>query len=46
MDDLREQSPLGRLLAALEEENIRFMLIGMSAAIVQEVLGTTVDVDL
>ena len=45
MENLRKPSPLGRLLAALEEENIRFMLIGMSAAIVQGVLGTTVDVD-
>lgn len=46
MDNLRKLRPVGRLLAALEEENIRFMLIGMSAAIVQGVLGTTADIDL
>jgi hypothetical protein len=32
-------------LEALEAENIRFMLIGMSAAIVQGVMETTLDVD-
>lgn len=42
----RELSSVGRLLAALEEENIRFALIGMSAAIVQGVMVTTLDVDL
>ncbi|MBI5772185.1 MAG: hypothetical protein HZA89_00400 [Verrucomicrobia bacterium] len=38
--------PVSRFLAALEEENIRFMLIGMSAAIVQGVMESTLDVDL
>jgi hypothetical protein len=33
-------------LEALEAEEIRFMLIGMSAAIVQGVMGSTLDVDL
>jgi hypothetical protein len=33
-------------LEALETENIRFILIGMSAAIVQGVMETTLDVDL
>jgi hypothetical protein len=33
-------------LEALEAEKIRYMLIGMSAAIVQGVMGTTMDVDL
>ena len=33
-------------MEALEAENIRFMLIGMSAAIVQGVMETTLDVDL
>jgi hypothetical protein len=32
-------------LEALETENIRFMLIGMSAAIVQGVMETTLDAD-
>ena len=46
MGSLRELRPLGRLLAALEEEKIEFILIGMSGAIAQGVLGTTLDVDL
>jgi hypothetical protein len=33
-------------LEALEAEEIRFMLIGMSAAIVQGVMGSTLDVDI
>ena len=44
--DFRKLRPLGRLLAALEEEQIRFILIGMSAAIAQGVMGTTLDVGL
>ncbi len=46
MDPARELRPVGRFLAALEEEKIRFMLIGMAAAIVQGVMETTLDVDL
>ena len=42
----RKLHPVTRLLEALETENIRFMLIGMSAAIVQGVMETTLDVDL
>jgi hypothetical protein len=42
----RKHDPLARLLEALEVEDIRFMLIGMSAAIVQGVMETTLDVDL
>jgi len=41
----RKLHPVARLLEALETENIRFMLIGMSAAIVQGVMETTLDVD-
>lgn len=41
----RELHPVARLLEALEAEKIRYMLIGMSAAIVQGVMGTTMDVD-
>jgi predicted nucleotidyltransferase len=41
----RKPHPVARLLEALETENIRFMLIGMSAAIVQGVMETTLDVD-
>jgi hypothetical protein len=41
----RKLHPVTRLLEALEAEEIRFMLIGMSAAVVQGVMGTTLDVD-
>jgi hypothetical protein len=42
----RKPHPVARLLEALETEKIRFMLIGMSAAVVQGVMGTTMDVDI
>lgn len=42
----RKSHPVTRLLEALEAEKIRYMLIGMSAAVVQGVMGTTLDVDL
>jgi hypothetical protein len=42
----RKLDPVARLLEALEVEDIRFMLIGMSAAIVQGVMETTLHVDL
>jgi len=42
----RDVSPLARLMGALQAEKIRFQLIGMSAAIVQGVPGSTIDVDL
>jgi hypothetical protein len=35
-----------RLLEALEEQGYRFMVIGMSAAIAQGVMGSTLDIDL
>ena len=41
----RKLHPVARLLEALETEKIRFMLIGMSAAIVQGVMETTLDVE-
>ena len=41
----RKLHPVARLLEALEAEKIRYMLIGMPAAIVQGVMGTTLDVD-
>jgi hypothetical protein len=44
--NLRKLRPLGRLLAALEQAEIPFILIGMSAAIAQGVMGSTLDVDL
>jgi hypothetical protein len=44
--DERDVSPLSRLMGTLQEEKIRFLLIGMSAAIVQGVPGSTIDVDL
>jgi len=37
--------PLVQLFAALQTERIKFMLVGMSAANLQGVLATTVDVD-
>ena len=46
MEPRRKLHPVTRLLEALETENIRFMLIGMSAAIVQGLMETTLDVDL
>ncbi len=42
----RKLHPVARLLEALEAEKIRYMLIGMSAAIVQGVMETTMDVDI
>ena len=45
MGTQRKLHPVARLLEALETENIRFMLIGMSAAIVQGVMETTLDAD-
>ena len=42
----RKLDPVARLLEALEAEDIRFMLIGMSAAIVQGVMEATLAVDL
>jgi hypothetical protein len=42
----REFSPLAGLMGALQKEKIRFQVVGMSAAIMQGVPGTTNDVDL
>jgi hypothetical protein len=46
MGTRRKLHPVARLLEALETEKIRFMLISMSAAIVQGVMEMTLDVDL
>ena len=46
MGGVREIRPLSRLLEAFENKKIRFILIGMSAAITQGVMGSTLDVDL
>ena len=46
MADERNVSPLVRLVGALGAENIRFQLIGMSAAVLQGVPVVTHDVDL
>ena len=46
MADECELSPLARLMGALQAEKIRFQMIGMSAAILQGVPGSTIDVDL
>ena len=44
--DERELSPLARLMGALNAERIKFQVIGMSAANIQGVPGSTLDVDL
>src|SRR5688572_4121953 len=44
--DERELSPLARLMGALGAEGISFQVIGMSAANIQGVPGSTLDVDL
>ena len=44
--DERELSPFARLVGALRDEKIRCIVIGMSAASIQGVPGSTVDVDL
>jgi hypothetical protein len=44
--DKRHLSPLARLMGALRTEKIEFLMIGMSAAIVQGVPGSTIDIDL
>jgi hypothetical protein len=46
MADERKLSPLARLLGALGAEKIRFQVIGMTAANLQGVPGSTIDVDL
>lgn len=40
-----EADAFARLLEALEADGIRFMIIGMSAAIAQGVMGSTLDID-
>src|SRR6185312_491228 len=44
--DERAISPLAKLLGALSAEKIRFQVIGMTAANLQGVPGSTIDVDL
>ena len=44
--DERQLSPLARLLGAFGTEKIRFQIIGMTAANLQGVPGSTIDVDL
>ena len=44
--DARPVSPLVRLIQSLGQEKIRFQLVGMSAAILQGVIVTTIDVDI
>jgi len=46
MADECELSPLAELLGALGAQKIRFQVIGMSAANIQGVPGSTIDVDL
>ena len=46
MADARQFSPIVRLIQSLGEEKIRFQLVGMSAAILQGVIVTTLDVDM
>ena len=44
--DARELSPLNRLIEALDAEKIRFIVIGMTAGVLQGTPVTTFDVDL
>src|SRR5438876_683212 len=44
--DARPVSPLLRLIQSLGQEKIRFQLVGMSAAILQGVIVTTLDTDI
>lgn len=46
MGSARGQYALVRLLEALEAEKIRYVMIGMSAAVAQGVMASTLDVDL
>jgi hypothetical protein len=46
LGDERKLSPLAALLGALGAEKIRYQVIGMSAANIQGVPGSTIDVDL
>jgi hypothetical protein len=46
LGDEHDISPLARLMGALSKEEIRFQLVGMSAAVLQGVPVATFDVDL
>ena len=46
MGPLRKQRPFIRLLEAFAAEKIRYVVIGMAAAIAQGVMANTMDVDL
>lgn len=46
MGDERDLPPLTRLIDAIREEKIRFLFVGMSAAILQGVPATTLDTDI
>src|SRR5262245_52550065 len=46
LGDARSVSPIVRVIQSLGEEKIRFQLVGMSAAIVQGVIVTTLDTDI
>ena len=46
MGSFRAKHPLIRLLEAIEKEQIRHVVIGMSAAIAQGVMANTLDVDI
>jgi len=46
MADARPISPIVRLIQSLGQEKIRFQLVGMSAAILQGVIVTTLDTDI
>ena len=44
--DARRLSPIVRLIQSLGEEEIRFQIVGMSAAMLQGVMMTTLDTDI
>lgn len=45
MGSVGTSDAFGRLLEALEAQGIRYLIIGMSAAIAQGVMGSTLDID-
>ncbi|MBL9176320.1 MAG: hypothetical protein JNL10_22445 [Verrucomicrobiales bacterium] len=45
MGAVGQPDAFARLLAALEADGIWFMIIGMSAAIAQGVMGSTLDIE-
>jgi hypothetical protein len=45
-ENARRQSPLARLIQSLEQEKVRFQVVGMMAAVYQGVMLNTMDTDI